>query len=54
MGMVGEQLMGTLNPLASPTSVDQSFQYPSNVLITLNLDGSLTFTVTESETESGS
>lgn len=54
IGMVGEQLMCTLNPLASPISVEQSLHYPSNMLIQLNLDGSLLFEVIESETESGS
>lgn len=34
--------------------LEELTNYPSNMLIQLNLDGSLTFTVIESETESGS
>lgn len=52
--MVGGNLFAcTLEP-AGNVGLDGIKTYPSNMLITLNLDGSLFFEVIESETESGS
>lgn len=49
MGMEGELLKCTLNPLSSPAPTEWSVLYPSNMEIILNLDGSLTFTPIEEE-----
>lgn len=54
MGMEGELLKCTLNPLSSPAPTEWSVLYPSNMEIILNLDGSLTFTQIEEEEQPSS
>lgn len=52
--MGGEVFECVLAPAGNMNLDGMNATYPSNMLIYLNLDGSLTFTVIESETESGS
>lgn len=52
--MWGGDVFSCMLAPAGNIDIDGITNYPSNMLIQLNLDGSLTFTVIESETESGS